>query len=140
MPRNPAVMKMWLDMVLREHARVAIVGGPRAGKSTIVGHITDREVIHTDSYNGEEWDALPGLLIDATQGKERFVIEGVHAARALRKGMQVDAIVFIDEPVVERNPGQAAMAKGIRTIFNDYLENRGADNTPVLSMGEDWTK
>ena len=98
-----------------------IIGGPKVGKTTLANLATDRVIHHNDDGKHIPWEDQPQHWIDkATQDK--FVIEGVHASRALRKGLQVDAIVHLDEPRQELSKGQASMHKGQQKIIKEALE------------------
>ncbi len=107
--------------LLRSYPRIAIAGGPRMGKSTLSGLITDRPVIGTDAYKGNvPIEDIPQRMIADVGHLPTFLIEGVWVARALRKGMQVDAVVYMTRPKVARLPGQVAMAKGILKTFREW--------------------
>ena len=123
-----------LDAILAKHARVAIVGAPRTGKTTLAATCTDREVIHTDDHKQAAWANQPAIIIGRTAGRERFVIEGVQTARALRKGLEVDAEIVLTEPKVEVTPGQKAMGKGHDKILREAL--RTAPGVTVYREGD----
>lgn len=110
------------QQICAKHKRVAIVGGPQVGKTTLAKTITDRPIHHNDDGKHIEWSKQPEYWKNAVAGQESFVIEGVQAARALRKGLQVDAVVELDHPWVELKKGQAAMRKGHHTIFADVIK------------------
>lgn len=110
-----------LAAVLAAHKRVAIVGPPRTGKSTLASQVKDRPVIATDDTKRHPWADQPGITIKRAEGHERCVIEGVQVARALRKGLQVDAIVVLDAPHETLNDGQRRMSKGHAKILADAL-------------------
>ena len=109
------------------------MGGPRTGKTTLASLERSRSVIATDDLKGEPWETIPGKLIEAAAPLESFLIEGVQVARALRKGLQVDAVVFLTRPKSARKPGQIAMAKAVQTIFNQWHENNR--HVPVFYEG-----
>lgn len=91
------------------------------GKTTLSQLADDRPVIGTDSYQDMEWAEIPHRMIADTARLDTFVVEGVMVARALRKGMAVDAVVYMNIPKVrDRLPGQIAMAKGIAKVFSDW--------------------
>jgi hypothetical protein len=91
------------------------------GKSTLSQLVSDRPVIGTDDYKKLPWEEVPLRMIADVQGMSAFVIEGVQVARALRKGLEVDAVVYLTVPKVkERKPGQVAMARGVRTVFDQW--------------------
>ncbi len=113
-------MQDQFQAILARFNRVAIAGGPRVGKSTLSESVTDRLVIGTDAYQDMEWAEIPHAMILDTKDLDRFVVEGVMVARALRKGMAVDAVVYLQRPKVAQLPGQASMAKGVLTIFRQW--------------------
>jgi hypothetical protein len=124
-----------LRQVLAQHKRVAIVGGPRTGKTTASLRVTDRPVIHTDGSMSKPWEDQPELIKQAVGDRERFVVEGVQTGRALRKGLEVDAVVIADQPKQPLTKGQRAMAKGCEKILNDYLAS--APGVPVYRLEEE---
>lgn len=108
------------DTLLAEHNRIAIVGGPKVGKTTLCRRVNDRPVFGTDSLMGLPWSEAPHAIIDQCQGITRFVVEGVQTARALRKGLRVDCIVQLTKVHQELSQGQASMTKGIATIMASF--------------------
>ncbi len=118
--RGTALREAFLG-ILAEHDRVAIVGGPKTGKSTLSGLVTDRPVFGTDILIGvATWADAPHAFIGTCTGVPRFVAEGVQVARALRKGLKVDCVIGLREPKVELNDGQARMTKGIWTVMRSF--------------------
>ena len=107
--------------IARAHKRIAVVGGPLTGKTTVSREVTDRPVLSTDDTMDADWADQPEIAKRRVEGMDAFVLEGVQAARALRKGLEVDAIVVMETPKGERTKGQAAMAKGQEKIIADAL-------------------
>lgn len=103
------------------------------GKTTLASLARDRPVIGTDKYKPMPWELIPQQMIADVQGMDTFLIEGVQAARALRKGLEVDAVVVLTRPKVERKAGQIAMAKAVQTIFNEWHANNR--HVPVFYEG-----
>ncbi len=146
MPENEQEQEeLTLAGVLALHKRIGVTGEPRSGKTTISRLVTDRTVIHTDPNDlkaryGEEaldwddkqevWDAAPSFIMAACADRECFFVEGVTVARALRKGLEVDAVIFFDDPVIDQTPKQAAMGKGVQKIFAEWRESH--PNVPVF--------
>jgi hypothetical protein len=122
--------------VLKEHPRVAIAGGPRCGKTTLAEHVRDmvgdRAVFLHDYFKQFEWSVVPHAMIAATKDLTRFCIEGVNVARALRKGMSVDAVVYLHKPRLERTKGQITMAKGVHTVFKQW--RAASPETPLFVL------
>lgn len=110
--------------ILSENPRVAIIGGPQVGKTTLANTVTDRPVYHNDQGKHVPWEDQPQYWKDVTAGQSSFVIEGVQAVRAVRKGLDVDAVIYLDKPHVELTPGQQNMHKGQKTIFDDMISQR----------------
>lgn len=109
-----------LNDLLSRYDRIAICGGPRTGKTTVAEWCTkDRPLLHTDDLMHLPWADVPQAVIDQCSHHPRFVCEGVQTARALRKGLQVDAVLYLDTCMVpERRNG--AMAKSVNTIFTEW--------------------
>lgn len=116
----------FLDSV-KKFDRVAIVGPPKSGKTTIANKIKDRFVLCTDDFMGEAWEDVPDFVINALKDKKRFVVEGVQVARALRKGLDVDVVYYFPTPKKELTKGQKAMGKGVATVLSDLLKKRVLD-------------
>lgn len=113
--------------------RVAICGPSRTGKTTLANTVQDgRDVVHTDDFIGVvPPESIGEILADSLEYAERFCLEGVKAANALRAGLEVDVAIWLDVPHVLHTDGQARQAKGIQTVFNQWLEqDRG--KTPVV--------
>ena len=88
-------------------------------------------MVHTDDFIGLAPDGIGDVLADSLEYTPTFCLEGVKAANALRAGLEVDAVIWLDTPHVAHTDGQAHQAKGIRTVFNQWLEqDRG--KTPVV--------
>jgi hypothetical protein len=121
--------------ILAAHRRVAIAGGPRTGKTTIAATVSDRPVISTDSYMDMPWGDIPHKVIADIGDAEAFVVEGVQVARTLRKGLKVDAVVYLTRPKAEVKREHVAMAKGIATVMRDWLP--GAHGVPVFVETDD---
>jgi hypothetical protein len=106
------------------------------GKSTLAKLATDRPIIGTDAYKGlgESFGSpeAPLAMIRDTAQLDRFVIEGVLVARALRgprvngyrvPGMVVDAVVYLRTHKVQLDEllaGHITMAAGIETVFRQW--------------------
>lgn len=104
------------------------------GKSTLAQLATDRPVIGTDDYRSLPWEEVPHAMIRDVSGLQSFVIEGVQVPRALRKGLEVDAVIYMTRPKVKhRKPGQVAMAKGVRTVFDEWHTTN--QHVPVFIEG-----
>lgn len=111
----------WFSRVLASHRRVAIVGGPSTGKTTLAATVTDRPVFGTDDTMALPWSDVPGAVISkARELGDAWVIEGVQVARALRKGLVPDVVVVLDEAHGALTTGQAAMGKAVHTVLGEW--------------------
>ncbi len=124
--------------------RLAIAGGPHTGKTTLCERAAadGRLVLHTDPGelpadftamlevlpSAERWSALSAEVVRRLNGVDRFVVEGVRVAHALRKGLKVDAVVWctrvFHKPDHPRRPGHDSMAKATETVFREWLASR----------------
>ncbi len=114
------VTNMTAAEVFTQYARVVVVGGPQAGKSHIV-HGLERPVIHTDDMMKLPWADVPHALIAAVCEHPRWAMEGVQTARALRKGLECDAVILLKGWVGTLSPRQVGMHKAVRTVLADWL-------------------
>lgn len=120
-----------LNDLLSKYDRIAVCGGPKVGKTTIATWCTkDRPLLHTDDLMHLEWADVPAAVIEQCSHHSQFVVEGVQVARALRKGLQVDAVLYLDTCMVPERRN-SSMAKAINTVFTEYRQlNR---TIPVFS-------
>ena len=129
------------EKLLEQHDRIAVVGGPKTGKSTLCRRcVKGRPLFGTDTYKREPWKDQPAHILAMCSGVSKFVVEGVQVARALRgskdgtaKQLEVDCIVYLTEPRIERLPGQERMAKGVATILRDYIA-KNPDHPPIAEL------
>lgn len=126
--------------------RIVILGGPKTGKTTLAQHLVRTEPVHhlvwgvnarsTDdliaelAHLGKDAWSEASLLIAARWFKEPgpWIIEGVAVTRALRKWRAahdrrvlppVDRVIRLTTPHVALVKGQAAMAKGEKTVWDE---------------------
>lgn len=114
--------------------RVAICGPSKAGKTTLAAKVHDgRDVVHTDDFIGLLPETGGGaILAESLADKPTFLLEGVKVANALRAGLAVDAVIWLDRPHIPHTDGQARQAAGIRTVFGEWLA-ADAGKTPVVT-------
>lgn len=138
--------------------RVAILGGPRVGKTTfatklakkhgLLLHSTGKRspdsLVHTDSCIGVGWDNVPAHLISKLSAQESFILEGTQAARVLRRwfkddpdGPRLDCVYIFSIPRVARTGGQTAMARGVRTIIDGLLPTLHRAKVKIVMNPED---
>ena len=119
--------------------RTLIIGGPKTGKTTLSQSYAC-PVRHTDDLIGKlDWSAASAEVATWFDAPGPWCIEGVAVVRALRKwlathpdGTPADRILFLTEPKIPVTAGQAAMTKGIDTVWEEIegdLLLRGVDIT-----------
>lgn len=91
-------------------------------------------VLRTDDFMSESWAEIPTTVNREAERVGEFILEGVQAARCLRKGLAVDAVIVLSAPKVQRTTHQDAMAKGTEKIFRDWRDAPGPK--PVIIWGE----
>lgn len=122
--------------------QVLITGGPRTGKTTLADRLGAKlgiPVRHTDDLVGQlSWsEASEEVAWSWLADPLPFIIEGVSIPRALRKwlaanpeGKPADKIIYLSVPRAELSAGQAAMAKGVATVWREVapeLVRRGVE-------------
>ena len=123
---------MTLSDILAKYPRLAIHGGPKHGKTTLAQRITDRPVLHTDDHMNQPWDAVPELVADECARFDRFAVEGVRVASALRNGLEVDCVLVMTIPKAELTPGQLRMARGCSRSLYRWLTGPHMRATAIL--------
>jgi hypothetical protein len=110
-----------------KYRRVAVTGGPRAGKSTLVNNNTQHLdfICHTDEYMALDWSEASAKIVErVAEHRAHIVVEGVAVPRALRKGLDVGAVIWLDGAHETLTTGQRTMAKGVRTVFDEWCGGR----------------
>lgn len=135
---------MTLLEALAAFPRVAITGGPKTGKTTLadrLSELTGRQVFHTDDLANLEWSEASLAASRWFDGPE-WIVEGVAVPRALRKwlGSNQDspldaALVYLRDPVLAITKSQEAMAKGVRTVWEEIRTELRARGAQVLIPG-----
>lgn len=130
-----------LIQLLKETERVVLIGGPKTGKSTLAHQLERRQIRCTDELVGVlEWSEISDVVA-ATWFDEpgRYVLEGVATARALRKWLRANpgkllgiTIVLMQEAHGELTKGQAAMGKGVATVWNEIAPDALARGATVV--------
>jgi hypothetical protein len=121
----------WFGDALARYARIAITGYPKTGKTTLSARVGDRPVVHGDDYIPLGWSEASQKMADVvnnTQGP--VLVEGVQVPRALRKGMRVDAIIWLDARLVPYDRKHAPMSEGVLTVFTEWRQSN--PHVPVL--------
>jgi hypothetical protein len=109
--------------------RVAIIGGPRTGKTTKArgAACAGVEVCETDAWKGMAWSAQSERVVSWLVGhrEDAFVIEGCMVVRGLRKylrghpGKPVDVVQVCETPREVLSRGQRRMQRGVETVFRE---------------------
>jgi len=107
----------------QDYNRIAICGGPRAGKTTLAAKIErpGRPTIHTDDHMHLPWSEQPAAILSDVSGLDLFVIEGVQVPRCLRKGLEVDWVIWLDDEHDSLTVHQRRMKSGCRAILDGWL-------------------
>lgn len=107
--------------------KIAIIGSPKSGKTTFSSSFCG-VIKHTDELISLGWSEA-SEKVSFWFDENVDVIEGVTVPRALRKwlernktGKPVDKIIIlVNAPFCELSKGQAAMAKGIVTVWSEIV-------------------
>lgn len=102
---------------LTRYKRIAICGAPETGKTTLTQHVVDRLVIRTDDFKGLPWGDQPRAVIEACSSFDSFVVEGIQVARALRKKLEVDVLIWLMRVYGQQTERQATMGRSLITIL-----------------------
>lgn len=107
--------------ILNKYNRVAIAGGSKTGKTTLSSQCADRPIYHTDDDVTTPWADIPGVVLGkVSKLGTKYLVEGCQVPRCLRKGLEVDAVVWLSEPHQMLTPKQQSFNKGIQTTFNEW--------------------
>lgn len=120
--------------LLDRYDRVGVTGAPRCGKTTLCMDVDDRIVVHTDATMGEAWEDQPHQIIDMLKGVDRFLVEGVQVPRAMRKGLELDALLVLSKPYEKQNPRQVGMGKGVETVLKDWAKKNPDHGVEVVRL------
>jgi hypothetical protein len=108
--------------IISQHRKVALTGGPKTGKTTLSQQCVDRHVYRTDDWQVIEWAHVPDAIIDQLESIDSWILEGVQVPRCLRKGLKPNVVIWLDKPHVALSSGQRSMAKGCRTIYEEWID------------------
>lgn len=123
--------------------KIAVIGYSCSGKTTLTHELAKRlpdfEIIHTDEYQADGFKAaMYQILDDCLKHTGNIIVEGCHAYRLLRKGVETNKLHFdaviecktdpdkrTDRYKSERDPAKLetlpAFDKSLDKIFKDYL-------------------
>ncbi len=127
--------KAWFQDILKKYDRVAICGVVNGGKTTLSRLVRDRPVIHTDSFMNVTWEDAPNKIFEMVvrsieHDDKKFVVEGIQVPRTLRKGLEVDVVLWLNVPLEENSTRQNGMSKGSKTVLDEWREKN--PKVPVL--------
>lgn len=124
-------------------SRIVIAGGPHSGKTTLALKLGaargDCPVYHSDDAMALGWSECSAEVALWLDRPGPFIIEGVATVRALRKWMRAhdgapcDIVLWLDAPLTELTPGQAALFKGCRTVWSEITPELVDRGVRVLS-------
>lgn len=110
--------------LLAVYPRLALSGVVNSGKTLLLAEgvpgAPKREVIHTDALKKSDWRSIPSKICSQLSTSKSFVVAGTQVPRCLRKGLEVDALVWLDTPRSVLTPRQEAFGKGIRQIMHKW--------------------
>lgn len=108
---------MTLAEVLKAHKRVAIVGAPGTGKSTLASLRDDAVTTSTWAHKGWRASGVAALRHVLALGRDSYVIEGVTAAHAVRAAPHLfDVVIVMQVPKHERYKEHIAL--GAQTVLD----------------------
>ena len=113
----------YFQEILDRHDRVALTGVVMSGKSLLLDNVTPgRLVLHTDSLKdrGISFDQSARVVLEELAGVPRFVVAGMQVPRALRKGLEVDVAVWVNDPREWLTSRQLSFSIGVRGIFHEW--------------------
>jgi hypothetical protein len=114
---------VWRKLV-EVYPRIALTGVVNSGKTLLLeegGRGTPpKEVIHTDVLSRKDWATIPSKICSLVTGKESFILAGTQVPRCLRKGLEVDAVVWLNTSRTGLDRRQEGFGKGIRKIMHAW--------------------
>lgn len=127
-------MQTFKDL-LQKHKKIVIAGGPKVGKTSLSWKCKDgRDILSTDDFMDLDWGEVPAAVIGAVKDRDEWLVEGVQAARCLRKGLKPDIVIWLDKEHVPTTRRQKAMAKAVKTVFTEW---ESTSDIQVIRDGND---
>jgi hypothetical protein len=122
--------------ILDGHKRVALTGVVNSGKSLLLDYadLAGRKVVHTDDLRETPFEEKPARIQEELEGEDEFIVAGMQVPRALRKGLEVDCVVWLNLPRKRLTTRQAGFSKGARTILDKW--RRENQDIPVFWSGK----
>lgn len=129
-------LEEWFIDQLHRYPRVALVGGSGTGKTTLSLVAQDRPVIHSDAFKHLDWsEASAEMAKRVNEHPGPLLVEGVAVARALRKGMKVDAVILLRKARRSQLKGQLSQEAGIFTVLEEWRKENL--HVPIISPPKD---
>lgn len=113
---------------------MALSGVVKSGKSLLLDSIVPppRFMFHTDDLQrlGLKFEDYPGYVIKRLEEFPCFLVVGMQVPRILRKGLEVDCLLWLDAPLHPLTPKQLGFSRGARTIMHKW--RREHPQVPVI--------
>lgn len=109
--------------IIEEFPRVVLSGVVGSGKTLLLQNVDlgGRKVIHTDDFSHVPWEDKFAAIRAAVDEHSSFVLAGVLAPHLLHKGLEVDAVCWLNGT---RQRGltnrQIGIGKGCRTLLHRW--------------------
>jgi hypothetical protein len=123
--------------------RICIAGGPSAGKTTYAMQLSTDVIYHTDDLiENHSWSEASQIASEWFNEPGPWIVEGVAVPRALRKWLAAneskkpcDKIIWMNGSFVELSPGQSAMVKGCKTVWNEIVDDLHNRDVEIVEIG-----
>ena len=105
------------QVILDRYPRVALAGAISSGKSLLLDGVeADRVALHSDKLreNADFKDAIQAM-VDQLKGEPRFIAVGMLVPHAMMRGLEVDAVVWLNESRAHAGP-----STGLREIIGEW--------------------
>ena len=102
-----------LDDAVKISPRIAVIGYPGAGKTTLCKRFKDHKIIHTDNFLNLTHQMRPELLqqhVDAMNAVGPICVEGNEVTRLITRGWKPNLLILVEGS--ERNDARTAGLRG----------------------------
>ena len=113
------------------------MGGPRTGKTTLalMARANGRLTVHTDDYMHLGWEESAEHIRFLLRDAPSFIVEGVRAEGAIRRGLQVDTLVWLRSPIAPRTKAQIRMGDKVDTRIQDAINSGVLSGAVIIVSG-----